>query len=73
MPRDIKELKSKKIEALEQDAIKILSEKFKKPPETHSGFKVIEFTKDRPSGSIQKPIALKPNPKLLTKNIDKNH
>jgi len=73
MPRDIKELKSKKIETLEQDAIKILSEKFKKPPEINSGFKVIKFTKDKPSGTIQKPIALKPNPKLLTNNIDKNH
>ncbi len=73
MPRNSNDLKSSKIKSAEQDAIKILSEKFKKPPEINSGFKVIKFTKDKPSGTIQKPIALKPNPKLLTNNIDKNH
>jgi hypothetical protein len=73
MPRNSNDLGSNKIKSAEQDAIKILSEKFKKPPEINSGFKVIKFTKDKPSGTIQKPIALKPNPKLLTNNIDKNH
>ncbi len=73
MPRNSNDLGSNKIKSAEQDAIKILSEKFKKPPEINAGFKVIKFTKDKPSGTIQKPIALKPNPKLLTNNIDKNH
>ena len=71
MTRNSQELESNKIlNEKERDAIEILSKKFEKPPETHSGFKVIEFTEDRPSGSIQKPIALKPNPKLLAKIND---
>jgi len=60
MPRDIKELKSKKIETLEQDAIKILSEKFKKPPGPN--FKIQNFTSERPIDGIIKPIPKKPNP-----------
>jgi len=68
MPRDIKELKSKKIEALEQDAIEILEKKFIKTPETQPNFAIQTFTNKRPSGDILHPTAKKPN--LSTQNFE---
>jgi hypothetical protein len=60
MPRNSQELESSKIKSAERDAIKILSEKFKKPPRPN--FKIQNFTSERPIDGIIKPIPKKPNP-----------